>query len=240
MGALRNDWLRIDPLEREWLNGADLVFDCDTALVFSPMHLLPSDSRSLKCRLGSLSWKYTRLAVVFKLYGDSISGLQSRQTERGQEDLSARFIRSLKKLCRDIAIAEAYGEKRPQTDIQMYVARSDEQAATMVRTLGDMAESQSQWGPWDDRLWLGADEQEEESYLAGVDGMNAFAAAAILSQISLHDFLALSPDQRLQMALRIPVAAGMIERFNEAIAQRREDFNIYVSSEDGDSEMQGA
>ena len=40
--------------------------------------------------------------------------------------------------------------------------------------------------------------------------MNAFAAAVILSQISLHDFLALSPDQRLQLALRIPVAEGMI------------------------------
>jgi hypothetical protein len=51
---------------------------------------------------------------------------------------------------------------------------------------------------------------QEESYLAGVDGMNAFAAAAILSQISLHDFLALSPDQRLQLAPRIPVAEGMI------------------------------
>ena len=80
--------------------------------------------------------------------------------------------------------------------------------------------------------------------------MNAFAAAAILSQISLHDFLALSSHQRLQFALRIPLAEGMIvgnvcflsvpnnyshkERFNEAIAQRREDFNMYVGSEDRD------
>ncbi|KAI9454890.1 hypothetical protein BJY52DRAFT_1102643, partial [Lactarius psammicola] len=59
MCALRRDWLRIDLLEREWLNGADLVFDCDSALVFSPLCLLPSDSRSLKGRLASLSWKYT-------------------------------------------------------------------------------------------------------------------------------------------------------------------------------------
>lgn len=34
--------------------------------------------------------------------------------------------------------------------------------------------------------------------------MNAFAAAVILSQISLHDFLDLRADQRLQLALPIP------------------------------------
>jgi hypothetical protein len=45
---------------------------------------------------------------------------------------------------------------------------------------------------------------QEERYLSSVDGMNAFAAAAILSQISLHDFLALHADQRLQLALPIP------------------------------------
>ena len=34
--------------------------------------------------------------------------------------------------------------------------------------------------------------------------MNAFAAAVILSQISLHDFLDLRADQRLQLVLPIP------------------------------------
>ena len=158
MGAFRLGWLRVDLLQREWLNGADVVFDCDTALVFSPLHLLLSDPRSLKDRLGSLSWKYTRLAVIFKLYGDGVSGLHP-QTEKGHGDFSARLIQSFKKLCRNIAIAEAYGVKRPQTDIHMYFARSDEEAATMARTLGDMAESQTQL-PWDNRLWLSADEQE--------------------------------------------------------------------------------
>lgn len=36
--------------------------------------------------------------------------------------------------------------------------------------------------------------------------MNAFAAAVILSQISLHDFLALRADQRLQLLLPIPAS----------------------------------
>jgi hypothetical protein len=38
--------------------------------------------------------------------------------------------------------------------------------------------------------------------------MNAFSAAAILSQISLHDFLALRADQRLELVL--PIREGMM------------------------------
>jgi len=34
--------------------------------------------------------------------------------------------------------------------------------------------------------------------------MNAFSAAVILGQISLHDFLALRADQRLELVLPIP------------------------------------
>lgn len=36
--------------------------------------------------------------------------------------------------------------------------------------------------------------------------MNAFAAAVILSQVSLRDFLALRADQRLQLLLPIPAS----------------------------------
>lgn len=79
--------------------------------------------------------------------------------------------------------------------------------------------------------------------------MNAFTAAVILSQISLHDFLALRADQRLQLLLPIP--AGMMvgtilssdityydryygkEQFNAVIAKRREDVDTLVEDEGG-------
>jgi hypothetical protein len=70
------------------------------------------------------------------------------------------LIKSIKKLHRDLAIAEAYATKRPQTVVQMYFVRSVEQAARTTRLLGDMAESRSQFGPWEDRLWLEMDEKE--------------------------------------------------------------------------------
>jgi hypothetical protein len=79
--------------------------------------------------------------------------------------------------------------------------------------------------------------------------MNAFAAAVILSQISLHDFLALRADQRLQLFLPIPASmmVGTIifsdktyydryygkEQFNAVIVQRREDVDTLVEDEGG-------
>ena len=161
MRALRLDSLRIDLLEREWPDGADIVFDCDTALVFAPLMqtLSASSFRSLKNKLSSLSWRYTHLAVVFQLY-DASPGLQRPQDEEEHSNLFARVIKSIKKLHRDLAIAEAYATKRPQTVVQMYFVRSVEQTARTARLLGDMAESRSQLGPWGDRLWLGMDENE--------------------------------------------------------------------------------
>jgi hypothetical protein len=161
MRALRFDSLRIELLEREWLDGADIVFDCDTALVFTPlMHTLFSSSfRSLKDKLSSLSWRYTHLVVVSQLY-DAFSGLRRSQDEEEHSNLSAHVIKSIKKLHRDLAIAEAYATKRAQTVVQMYFVRSVEQAARTARLLGDMAESRSQLGSWGDRPWLGMDEKE--------------------------------------------------------------------------------
>jgi hypothetical protein len=160
--ALHLASLRIELREREWLNGADLVFDCDTALVFSPLFqiVLPSSFHCLKSKLCSLSWRYTCIVVVFKLYGSGTSGLLGHQEEEGRADLFSRVIKFIKKIYRDLALAEAYGTKRSQAVIQVQFVRSIEQAATMARLLGDIAESRSQFGPWDDRLWLGVDEQE--------------------------------------------------------------------------------
>lgn len=162
MRALCLDSLCMELVEREWIDGADIVFDCDTALVFVPVFqvLLPPGFSSLKNRLSALSWKYTHLAVVFKLYEAGVSGLQRPQDDEERMDLSSRVIRSIKKLQRGLALAEAYAIKRPQAVILMYFVRSVEQAATTSRLLGDVAESRSQFGPWGDRSWLGVDEIE--------------------------------------------------------------------------------
>ncbi|KAI9513116.1 hypothetical protein F5148DRAFT_1158884 [Russula earlei] len=164
MRALHLDSLRLELLEREWLDGADIVFDCDAALVFAPMFraLLHANFRSFKTKLSSLSWRYTHLAVVFQLYDCAFSGsvLHCPLIEEEQANLLNRVIKSIKKLHRELALAEAYGTKRPQTVIEMYFVRTIEEAATAARLFGDMAESRSRFGPWGDRLWLAVDEKE--------------------------------------------------------------------------------
>ena len=162
MRGLRHGSLHMELLEREWVDGADIVFDCDTALVFAPLFQvsLPSSFRSLKDRLSSLSWRYTDIAVIFKLDDASNSGLQRPQDEEEGMNLFARVIRSIKKLQRELALAEAYAIKRPQTVIQMFFVRSAEEAAATARLLGDVTEARSQFSPWGDRSWLGVDEKE--------------------------------------------------------------------------------
>lgn len=53
--------------------------------------------------------------------------------------------------------------------------------------------------------------------------MNAFSAAAILSQISLHDFLALRADQRLELVL--PIREGMMVGCVVFYSYSARDFN---------------
>jgi hypothetical protein len=189
MRVLRNDSLHMELLEREWVDGADIVFDCDTALVFAPLFQvsLPSSFRSLKDRLSSLSWRYTDLAVIFKLDEASISGLQRPQDEEDGMDLFARVIRSTKKLQRELALSEAYAIKRPQTVIQMFFVRSFEQAAATARLLGDVAEARSQFSPWGDRSWMGVD--EKEVFLASLFFITLFGDVmprrSVISQASM-------------------------------------------------------
>jgi len=148
-------------LEREWLDGVDIVFDCDTPLVFVPMFqaLLPS-LRSFKDKLSLLSWRYTHLVVVFQLYD---SGLRRPQNEEGQaDDAFPRVIKSIRKFHRELALAEAFGTINAAADCgsDVFSVRTNEGAATAARLLGDMAESRSQLCPWGDRLWLAVDENE--------------------------------------------------------------------------------
>ncbi|KAI0271466.1 hypothetical protein BC834DRAFT_966945 [Gloeopeniophorella convolvens] len=231
--ALQRDQLGVELLEREWLDGADLVFDCDSAAVLAPLLSLPSDCSSVKSRLIALSWKYTHITVIFRAYGSTVPFLPP-QGQLNQVNLPALVINSVKKLLRDLGIANVYGTKRPETSVQLLFAASSERAAASARLAGDAAEERSRHGRWGSRLWLSADEQEGERSLNEAEGMNAFAAAAILSRTTLNDFLALSASQRLQLAL--PIQEETMVRFNDYVARRHQSVSENFSDDFGDRE----
>ncbi|TFY71814.1 hypothetical protein EVG20_g1191 [Dentipellis fragilis] len=190
----------IEVVERETLDGADLVLDPDIAVLYFSLLSLPSQCEALLSLLGELSWRYASVYVIFETYPVSESQRLSDMTRLAPYAFSAPVLRSIKKLRRDLGIAEAFDRKCPTSTIQFAFSESVDDTAMFTRIIGDQAEKNSQLMVWDERLWLTDEEQEDEHNLGCAPGMNAFAAAAILSQVSLDGFLDMSPDERLGLA----------------------------------------
>ncbi|KAA1471446.1 hypothetical protein DENSPDRAFT_115917 [Dentipellis sp. KUC8613] len=197
---LNSDRYCIEVVERETLDGADLILDPDTTVLYFSLLSLPSQCEALLSLLGELSWRYASVYVIFETYPASESQRFSNVTRLAPYAFSAPVLRSIKKLRRDLGIAEAFDRKCPTSTIQFAFSDSVNETAMFTRLIGDEAEKRSQLMVWDERLWLTDEEQEDEHNLGCAPGMNAFAAAAILSQVSLDGFLDMSPDERLGLA----------------------------------------
>ncbi|KAH9929682.1 uncharacterized protein B0H18DRAFT_995724 [Fomitopsis serialis] len=198
----------IDLIEREDLGDADLILDVDTAVTFASLAALPSQIDAMLARLTRLSWRYSHTLVVFEAY-------------------PTRF----KKLRRDLSIAEACQTKKAGSAIRLAFATTVEEAASYARYYGDDAEARdtTQGALWGAREWLDFDEQEGEYDLAGVDGMNAFAASIILSQMRLDDFLDTGPEDRVQY-FGPYVGHDRLVRFNEELQMRAQAVELTSSS----------
>ncbi|TFY68590.1 hypothetical protein EVJ58_g926 [Rhodofomes roseus] len=212
----------IDLVEREDLGDADLILDSDTAVAFASLAALPSQVDSMLARLTRLSWRYSHILMVFEAYPNSLSFKSDLGSPRPVPyPFFAAVIKAVKKLRRDLSIAEACQTKKAGSAIRFAFATSVEEAALYVRYSGDDAEARdtAQGALWGAREWLDFDEQEGECDLAGVDGMNAFAASIILSQMSLDDFLDTSPEDRVQY-FGPYVGHDRLVRFNEELQRR--------------------
>jgi len=130
---------------------------------------------------------------------------------------AAAWSTSIKKLRRDLGIAEALGTNNAQTSIHFAFADSVHQAALFTRCFGDCAEANdvTSGAIWGSRGWLDVQEQEVricnfaaqfpfanlsttqgEKDLASIDGMNVFAASVILCQKPLQDFMDMAAELR--------------------------------------------
>ncbi|KAL0072714.1 hypothetical protein AAF712_000477 [Marasmius tenuissimus] len=201
---LRSESCGVGIVEREDLNGVDLILDPHTAVIYVNLRALPSQCESVVATLSEQSWRYSRLFVVFEAYPPSWS-FKSVASERGDSEAlnvyTPPVIKAIKKLRRDLSIAEGCNNKRNSCKIFEAFAGDVEAAAVHTRNFGDIVASDGNGNPilWGDRDWLEGDVSEDEAGLAVADGMNHFAAVVILCQVGVQDVLDMQPKERISL-----------------------------------------
>ncbi|KAI0778730.1 hypothetical protein BD413DRAFT_465182 [Trametes elegans] len=226
----------VDLAEREHL-GADaehvqLILDCETAILLANVEALPMRVDALTAALTRLSWRFSRLLLLFECYPSSWNykldqGFADKETA---SVWSPPVVKAVKKLRRDLGVAEGLQTKRTAAVIEYAFASTVEEAAMYARLYGDTSALQGGTGDVSrDISWLSCDERDGEYDLCGVDGMNIYAASSLLSQTTLEDFLEKSADERM---LEYGELVGMdrIARFNVEMARRLEAMQLPPSS----------
>lgn len=214
--ALRSQECSIDLVERETLDGVDLILDPYSAVLFAPLFALPSQCDTLVGKVAQQSWLYSRLFVIFEAYPASHSYKTIEDKSSAPYAYTPPIMKAIKKFKRDISIAEACGTKRSDISVQYAFADCVLDAALYTRRFGDLVESldQTEGAIWGDRGWLeeeftevypisGSEHipltyRQDEDNLASLDGVNRFSAAIMLCQVSLQELLDLSPEARLE------------------------------------------
>lgn len=161
--CLSEDLAAIDLIEREFLGGADLILDQDTAILFLPLSAVPSECEGLIAGISDISWRYSHILVIFEAF------LVSQAFSDGEENRIASFTlaepisKSVKKLKRSLAIADGVGTKAADCLVNWAFATSIEEAARLARVYGDIAESRDQTSGllWQERWWLGERDAED-------------------------------------------------------------------------------
>ena len=161
--CLSDDSAAIDLVEREFLGGADLILDQDTAILFLPLSTLPLECEGLIAGICNISWRFSHILVIFEAFLIS----QAFGDYEGNRLISLTFTesisKSVKKLKRSLLIADGVGTKTEDCVVSWAFAENIEEAARLARVYGDMAESRDPTGGllWQERWWLGERESED-------------------------------------------------------------------------------
>ncbi|KAI0348170.1 hypothetical protein BDW22DRAFT_1416471 [Trametopsis cervina] len=228
--ALSSSECKVQLVERETLDGADILVDPYNAIVIFSLQTLPSQSESLKARVNDLSWRFSQILIIFETVPLTESGLSEKATTINH--FSPPFVKAVKRFKRDLEIAEACLDKRGGVRVQFAFPMSSYFAARTIRRWGHIVQTQdrSNGQIWDDRHWLSIDEEDpDERDLAALEGMNVFAAAVILSRNSLDAFLDKPAEQRSEEFANL-IGHDRINAFNKLIARRIEAMQLPSSS----------
>ncbi|KIY74113.1 hypothetical protein CYLTODRAFT_484860 [Cylindrobasidium torrendii FP15055 ss-10] len=206
--SLRAPDCAVDLVERDTLDGADIIMDAETSVVFASLVTLPSQREVLVERVAQQSWRYSKMLVLFEAYPES----RAYKTSDGPETFNVytpATLKALGRFRRDLNLSLACKKMDEKCVVQLAFAANVHEAALFVRYYGDLA-AQEDGTMWGDRAWLDGEPAPEEDSLSAVPRMNRFAAYITLNQMDVDSFLALSPQERMHMLGRYVGEARMV------------------------------
>ncbi|PPR07512.1 hypothetical protein CVT24_006881 [Panaeolus cyanescens] len=222
--ALQSPHNQVDIAERESLDGADLVLDPYSAIIFFSLFTLPARSEAYLARVCAQSWKYKTIYVIFEAFPESWARLTNKRDEVSEVSAyTPHIMKAIRRFRRDVEVAAACGTRDAGCGVKYAFADTVDEAAEYVRMCGDIAEKED---VTDGQLWtlerewmLWKDQHDEERELANADGMNPFSAALLLCNDSLDALINMSPEHRLEQYADY-IGREAVVKLNASIQER--------------------
>lgn len=155
--SLAHETSDVQLVERETLGGVDFILDPHTAVILSSLSDLPLQSETVLANISQQSWRFSRVLVIWEFFNHT-----TRDADPETPIYPPASVKAIKKLRRDLAIAEAFETKNVNTSIHFAFANDTNAAAKFVRCFGDCAEVNDTTGGaiWGTRDWLDLEAQE--------------------------------------------------------------------------------
>ena len=149
----------VDLVERQSLDGIDLILDSHSAIIFLSLFMLPSQCNNYVERVAAQSWKFHRILVVFEAYPQSYARKGNKTLDSDLNAYTPHILKAIRKFRRDLNIAAACGTKCQETEVYYVFANSVDEGALFARMYGNFAEENDETGGaiWGDREWLDGD-----------------------------------------------------------------------------------
>lgn len=149
----------VDLVERQSLDGVDLILDPHTAIIFLSLFMLSSQCNKYVERVAAQSWKFHRILVVFEAYPQSCAKKGNKTLDSDLNAYTPHILKAIRKFRRDLNIAAACGTKCQETEVFYVFANSVDEGALFARMFGNFAEENDETGGaiWGERGWLDGD-----------------------------------------------------------------------------------
>ncbi|KXN87799.1 hypothetical protein AN958_08115 [Leucoagaricus sp. SymC.cos] len=222
----------IDLAERDTLGGVELIVDPFSAVLVNSMFTLPAFGKQLVDRISEHSWRFQHLLILLEGYPQTLA-LRPPKSKSDIPEVSAYtppILKAIKKLRRDVTVAEACGKKNSGCTVQYSFVNSTLDAGRIIRYFGDLAEARDQTGGilWQPRDWLDDEVSVDEEDLSKLDGMNRMSATILLCKASADEILDMLPEERMEH-FGLLIGADAVNSLNSDLRKR---FNAIDTSDD--------